>query len=123
MKASAVGRNMKSPTASSTAIILAANAVMPRDVIYGTAQPTEPVIRFMWIVCAVGGNKKYQCKLCGGRFTGQKATVITHFMSDFSEQRVAKCMGNMPVELQTELKIAFAKKKKDDDSKNNFRAV
>ena len=122
---STIGRNMESATATATATATAsspaANAVMPRDVTLGTPQPTEPVIRFMWIICAVGGNKKFQCKLCGGRFTGQKSTVITHFVSDFSEQRVSKCMENVPEELHDELKIAVEKKKKENDLKKNKR--
>jgi hypothetical protein len=45
-------------------------------------QPTEPVVRFFWLISAAGGNKKFECKLCRARFTGQKSTAITHFASD-----------------------------------------
>ena len=111
-EASAFGWNMESATSSSNAAT--PTVTMPRDVTNGTAQPTELVIRFMWIICAVGGDKKYQCKLCGLKSTGQKAPVITHFMSNFSEQRVSRCMGNVPEQLHAELKIALAKKTKDE---------
>ena len=127
-EASAFGWNMESATSSSNAAT--PTVTMPRDVTNGTAQPTELVIRFMWIICAVGGDKKYQCKLCGLRFsglrfTGQKATVITHFMNDFSEQRVSRCMENVPEQLHAEFKIALAKKTKDEylKKKRNYSEI
>ena len=54
-EASAFCWNMGSATSSSYAAT--PTVTMPRDVANGTAQPTEPVIRSMWIICAVGGKK------------------------------------------------------------------
>ena len=65
----------------------------PNDIAVGVIQSTEPVVRFAWVIERQGGNNKYECKLCRSRFTGQKTMVITHFESDYSSQRIAKCMA------------------------------
>ena len=36
----------------------------PQDVAAGIIQPTEPVVWYVWAIEQLGGNKKYECKLC-----------------------------------------------------------
>lgn len=71
-------------------------AIIPPDVAAGITQLTEPVLRFAWVIELLGGNKKYECKLCRSRFTGQKTMVITHFESNYSSQRTSKCIADQP---------------------------
>ena len=93
----------------------------PNDIAVGVIQPTEPVVRFAWVIERQGGNKKYECKLCRSRFTGQKTMVITHFESDYSSQRIAKCMAIQPRDLLDEVKKLMLAKKKDEEQKSNKR--
>ena len=74
--------------------------VPPHDVAAGIIQPTEPVVRYVWVIEQLRGNKKYECKLCRNRFTGQNTMVITHFESAYSTQRISKCMAIKPQESQ-----------------------
>ena len=89
MQAFLHGRNGR-PNAAAENVPAIAVPVMPQDIAPGTVQPTEAVIRFFWVINVFGGNKKYECKLCRARFTGQKSTAITHLVSDYSAQRVSK---------------------------------
>ena len=93
----------------------------PNNIAVGVIQPTEPVVRFAWVIERHGGNKKYECKLCRSRFTGQKTMVITHFESDYSRQRIVKCMAVQPRDLLDEVKKLMLAKKKDEEQKSNKR--
>ena len=96
-------------------------AYRPNDIAAGIKQPTEPVVRFAWVIERLGGNKKYECKLCRCRFTGQKTMVITHFESNYSLQRISKCMAIQPRELVEEIKKSMLTKKKEEEQKSNKR--
>jgi hypothetical protein len=97
-------------------------AAIPRDVAAGITQSTEPVLRFAWVIELLGGNKKYECKLCRSRFTGQKTMVITHFENAYSSQRTSKCSAVQPQELRGEIDKLMEAKKKQEQQKSNKRA-
>ena len=111
------GHASASATAESPVLIY-----LPHDIGAGIIQPTEPVVRFAWVIGRVGGNNKNECKLCRNRFTGQKALVVTHFGSTYSSQRVAKCIATQPRELVDEIEKLMSAKKKDEDEKSNKRS-
>ena len=88
----------------------------PNDADPNVVQPTGPIEKFCFILKkTAAGNNVYRCKICSHEFTGSKVVAATHFERRLSCQKLLKCVGPFPPDLQEAINAMLTEKLAQDE--------